>query len=333
MGCTNSSISRNSTNKSLSCGKESDSISTIIMPSSIRTSKKKQQQQQPQSSRLIQSSSSRTININFLTIRERNQLANGLIPLIQSSTKLLLSAPFSNFSQYTRRLFLTGFAGIIPENINNNRIGYIIILAKEMANITMAKDKTMIAGMSRSATIVLAYAIKHLRVSLRIAFQELQQSRQCARPNPNYFQQLIGYEHECLDKNSVHMIDIGSKIHLNENDKKRTTSAMKSKIHSTITTTTTTTTTASLRLPDIYRDSYPELLKYEQNTHEYLKTKSQKQQSPMAQSSVGGRRTDEEYTGELRPYIIEHVFYWKFFHDIDLARQQHTVYVKEKTKS
>nr|XP_046910291.1 protein phosphatase Slingshot homolog 3-like [Dermatophagoides farinae] len=317
---------------------------------------KKQQQQQPQSSRLIQSSSSRTININFLTIRERNQLANGLIPLIQSSTKLLLSAPFSNFSQYTRRLFLTGFAGIIPENINNNRIGYIIILAKEMANITMAKDKTMIgaevfkfmlpeslttsirdqlttivdlidkkirenseknvvvcctAGMSRSATIVLAYAIKHLRVSLRIAFQELQQSRQCARPNPNYFQQLIGYEHECLDKNSVHMIDIGSKIHLNENDKKRTTSAMKSKIHSTITTTTTTTTTASLRLPDIYRDSYPELLKYEQNTHEYLKTKSQKQQSPMAQSSVGGRRTDEEYT----------------------ARQQHTVYVKEKTKS
>ena len=190
------------------------------------------------------------------------------------------------------------------------------------------------AGMSRSATIVLAYAIKHLRVSLRIAFQELQQSRQCARPNPNYFQQLISYEHECLDKNSVHMIDIGSKIHLNENDKKRTTSAMKSKIHSTITTTTTTTTTtASLRLPDIYRDSYPELLKYEQNTHEYLKTKSQKQQSPMAQSSVGGRRTDEEYTGELRPYIIEHVFYWKFFHDIDLARQQHTVYVKEKTKS
>ncbi|XP_046910291.2 uncharacterized protein LOC124491656 [Dermatophagoides farinae] len=148
MGCTNSSISRNSTNKSLSCGKESDSISTIIMPSSIRTSKKKQQQQQqqPQSSRLIQSSSSRTININFLTIRERNQLANGLIPLIQSSTKLLLSAPFSNFSQYTRRLFLTGFAGIIPENINNNRIGYIIILAKEMANITMAKDKTMIGA-------------------------------------------------------------------------------------------------------------------------------------------------------------------------------------------
>lgn len=156
--------------------------------------------------------------------------------------------------------------------------------------------------MSRSSTIVLAYAIKHLGVSLRLSFQQLQQSRQCARPNPNYFQQLIEYERECLGKNSVHMVDIDSKVPITDNH--------------------TSSSTTTLRLPDIYVDTYPELLKYEQNTYQYLKTKLQQQQ----QSST----LQNEYTGELRPYIIEQVSYEKFFHELDLARQQHTVYVKER---
>lgn len=133
---SSSQKSQNSKDKDLK-----QSIST--MPST-RSGKKKQQQKQ-QSSRLIQSSqSSNKKSISLLTMKERNQLANGIIP-IQSATKLLLSAPFSNFNQYTRRIFLTGFAGIIPENLHTHRIGYIIALAKEMTISATTKDKTISA--------------------------------------------------------------------------------------------------------------------------------------------------------------------------------------------
>ena len=120
-----------------------------LQPKSLRKLSGKKQQQQQQQPKQRSSSKSLTIlklPICLLTLKERTQLCNGFVP-IQSSTKLLLSAPFSNFNQYTRRLFLTGFAGIIPENLNQYRIGYIIILAKEMQSIIpITKDRSTISA-------------------------------------------------------------------------------------------------------------------------------------------------------------------------------------------
>ncbi|XP_075676619.1 uncharacterized protein LOC113791002 [Dermatophagoides pteronyssinus] len=351
-----------------------------LQPKSLRKLSGKKQQQQQQQPKQRSSSKSLTIlklPICLLTLKERTQLCNGFVP-IQSSTKLLLSAPFSNFNQYTRRLFLTGFAGIIPENLSQYRIGYIIILAKEMQSIIpITKDRSTISaemhkflipenltasihplfhtivdlidakirensdknvvvcctsGMSRSATIVLAYAIKHLGVTLRLSFHQLQQSRQCARPNLNYFQQLIEYEFECLGKNSVQMIDLdhfkckfqtsSSSIDgYNENKFLSKSSSLQQQQQQQ--------SIIGQKLPDIYYEQYPELLKYEQNTYQYLKTKSQQQQQQQQSSST----IQNEYTGELRPYIIEQISYLKFLNDLELSRQQLTIFSKEKINS
>ena len=185
--------------------------------------------------------------------------------------------------------------------------------------------------MSRSATIVLAYAIKHLGVTLRLSFHQLQQSRQCARPNLNYFQQLIEYEFECLGKNSVQMIDLdhfkckfqtsSSSIDgYNENKFLSKSSSLQQQQQQPI---------IGQKLPDIYYEQYPELLKYEQNTYQYLKTKSQQQQQQQQSSST----IQNEYTGELRPYIIEQISYLKFLNDLELSRQQLTIFSKEKINS
>ena len=73
-----------------------------------------------------------------------------------------------------------------------------------------------VAGVSRSATLVLAYLMKYQRMKLRDAFIFLHSKRHVIRPNFSFFEQLIDYEKTIFGEASVNMIDIelldGSKL-------------------------------------------------------------------------------------------------------------------------
>ena len=51
-----------------------------------------------------------------------------------------------------------------------------------------------IAGVSRSPSLVLAYLVKHGRMSLADAYHHVRGLRPCIRPNVGFWQQLIDYE-------------------------------------------------------------------------------------------------------------------------------------------
>jgi atypical dual specificity phosphatase len=62
------------------------------------------------------------------------------------------------------------------------------------------------AGVSRSASICIAYLMKYHRMTLREAYNHMKSCRQIIRPNPGFFRQLIDYELRLFGKSTVTMI-------------------------------------------------------------------------------------------------------------------------------
>ncbi|XP_037080106.1 dual specificity protein phosphatase 14-like isoform X2 [Pollicipes pollicipes] len=63
-----------------------------------------------------------------------------------------------------------------------------------------------VAGVSRSASLVLAHQVKHAGLSLREAFQRVRSRRAVVRPNAGFFQQLIEFERRVRGSASVRMV-------------------------------------------------------------------------------------------------------------------------------
>lgn len=63
-----------------------------------------------------------------------------------------------------------------------------------------------VAGVSRSASLVIAYLMKHMGMSLRDAYHHVKSIRPQIRPNIGFFRQLIAYEEELRGSKSVEMI-------------------------------------------------------------------------------------------------------------------------------
>lgn len=63
-----------------------------------------------------------------------------------------------------------------------------------------------VAGVSRSASLCLAYLIKYAGMNLKDAFQHVKNVRPRIRPNSGFFQQLRSYEEMRLGSLSVKMI-------------------------------------------------------------------------------------------------------------------------------
>ncbi|KAF4113733.1 hypothetical protein G5714_006278 [Onychostoma macrolepis] len=63
------------------------------------------------------------------------------------------------------------------------------------------------AGVSRSATLCLAYLMKHRRLTLAEAHALLKSLRPIVRPNSGFWRQLIEYERKLHGKNTVSMIN------------------------------------------------------------------------------------------------------------------------------
>jgi hypothetical protein len=67
-------------------------------------------------------------------------------------------------------------------------------------------------GVSRSASLVIAYLMKHENKSLRDAYLHVRQRRRCVSPNNGFWRQLITYEYTLRGENSVHMIKSSLRI-------------------------------------------------------------------------------------------------------------------------
>ncbi|XP_055376796.1 dual specificity protein phosphatase 18-like [Condylostylus longicornis] len=67
-----------------------------------------------------------------------------------------------------------------------------------------------VAGVSRSASLCIAYLIKHMKMSLRDAYLHVKNARPQIRPNLGFFQQLLEYEEELRGEKSVKMIFVKS---------------------------------------------------------------------------------------------------------------------------
>lgn len=63
------------------------------------------------------------------------------------------------------------------------------------------------AGVSRSATLILCYLLKYTTLSLVDAFTHLQRLRPCIRPNMGFFRALIQYEVQLNQTSSVQMLE------------------------------------------------------------------------------------------------------------------------------
>ena len=63
-----------------------------------------------------------------------------------------------------------------------------------------------VAGVSRSATLVLAHQVKHAGLSLREAFQRLRSRRRVVRPNAGFFAALVEFERQVRGAASVRMV-------------------------------------------------------------------------------------------------------------------------------
>ncbi|KAM9811062.1 dual specificity protein phosphatase 18-like [Neosynchiropus ocellatus] len=62
------------------------------------------------------------------------------------------------------------------------------------------------AGVSRSASVCMAYLVRHERASLREAHEWVKRSRPVARPNAGFWEQLIRYEQGIRGSTSVRMV-------------------------------------------------------------------------------------------------------------------------------
>ncbi|KAL8599015.1 hypothetical protein ACOMHN_006824 [Nucella lapillus] len=62
-----------------------------------------------------------------------------------------------------------------------------------------------VAGVSRSASLCLAYKVRHQGLSLREAYHQVHQARPVIAPNPGFWQALITWEEQVRGENSVLM--------------------------------------------------------------------------------------------------------------------------------
>lgn len=62
------------------------------------------------------------------------------------------------------------------------------------------------AGVSRSSTLVLAYLVRHMNMSLADAYQHVRSVRPCIQPNPSFWRQLLDYEERVRGSRSVRLL-------------------------------------------------------------------------------------------------------------------------------
>ncbi|KAH8268224.1 hypothetical protein KR026_002316 [Drosophila bipectinata] len=158
--------------------------------------------------------------------------------------------PYPGLSRLTPSLILCGAAAVVPAYMDKLGVSCVINVAPELPDTPLSSDKNIVylrinaqdrsqvdlsqhfdevadlveevrlsggctlihcvAGVSRSASLCLAYLMKHSGMSLREAYKHVQSIRPQVRPNSGFFQQLRQYELQLRGTNSVEMVYFAS---------------------------------------------------------------------------------------------------------------------------
>lgn len=183
----------------------------------------------------------RTKTKQFPTLADQENSRHKLPP----DYRMILEPPFSSIDKITPNLYLSGIGGLVRENIHKNKITCIINVTYEAPHfqsetidsfrvpvddeanenlfdyfdeIADLIEKTAkqggitvihcIAGVSRSASFVIAYLIKYKNMTLKEAYKHVKQIRPVSGPNEGFMNQLIQYEQKLKGKTTVKLIKI-----------------------------------------------------------------------------------------------------------------------------
>ncbi|PSN49194.1 hypothetical protein C0J52_10914 [Blattella germanica] len=97
----------------------------------------------------------------------------------------------------------------VEDKSNSDLLSHMDAVADMIEEVQQAGGKTLVhcvAGVSRSASLCLAYLIKHERMPLKKAFAHLRSRRPSIRPNTGFFTQLIEFERRLLGAATVNMV-------------------------------------------------------------------------------------------------------------------------------
>ncbi|XP_060612996.1 dual specificity protein phosphatase 14 [Anolis sagrei] len=86
---------------------------------------------------------------------------------------------------------------------------YFDSVADKIQSVARKRGATLVhcaAGVSRSATLCIAYLMKYQNVSLHEAYNWVKSRRPVINPNVGFWRQLIDYERELYGRNSVKMV-------------------------------------------------------------------------------------------------------------------------------
>uniref|UniRef100_A0AC35TS95 Protein-tyrosine-phosphatase n=1 Tax=Rhabditophanes sp. KR3021 TaxID=114890 RepID=A0AC35TS95_9BILA len=152
-------------------------------------------------------------------------------------------ALFGQISEINDHLYLSGAGVITPEKLKQKKITCVINATTEEPTVyypgvdvikiriedspfavlssyfDMAADKIKatkdrghktlvhcVAGVSRSATLVIVYLMKHERLTLRQAYHFVKSKRPIVRPNVGFWKQMVEYEKRLFGHSSVSML-------------------------------------------------------------------------------------------------------------------------------
>lgn len=181
---------------------------------------------------------------DLLTRRRVEKQRKGPLP---PDHRTIIQPPFSNMDLIVSTIYLTGMYGLTKENFRDCKIGLVInatieyplirsstvesyrvpveddpddnisIYFEDVVDLIESMRRngrsTVIhcaAGVSRSATIVLAYLLKYSNLTLHEAFILTYATRPCIRPNMAFFRSLTEFERKYPkeDSNRTYMVEV-----------------------------------------------------------------------------------------------------------------------------
>ncbi|CAL8094682.1 unnamed protein product [Calicophoron daubneyi] len=181
---------------------------------------------------------------NKTTANERNITVTPISPY-QSSVQLDFGQMFSQIARINDHLYLSSLNAITPDRLRLYNITLLVsamidsppahlrnavtncmhvpVEDMEGANLRAHFDRVAdriaaenrrggrtlvhcMAGVSRSSSLVLAYLVRHMNMSLASAYQHVRNIRPCIQPNPSFWRQLLDYEERIRGSRSVRLL-------------------------------------------------------------------------------------------------------------------------------
>lgn len=99
----------------------------------------------------------------------------------------------------------------LEDTLETDLSAHFDIIADQIHLVHSMGGRTLVhcvAGVSRSASLCLAYLMKHERKTLREAYVKLASTRPVVRPNLAFWHQLMFYEYELFGQNTVRFMPI-----------------------------------------------------------------------------------------------------------------------------